>query len=283
MFEHFTFGAHAQTSYTQQDEPFPSPTDCSFRLETPPPTSCYDGEMLRGGINDIVNKLSEQSLRPDDDERPQSSIWNNALPSPDFDNEMVDFTPEELSYISSMRGKITLASTHSHSLPDLSSISHPKNGTVACRRMQRQLNVQLQTCSTHIRDISALVEDMISTSSQCRLHTSSRPYLSTPAHTPTTPFITEPLELDTDEPELQIGVTAPHEDEGFAEMEDSPDEITLRRASTPSGIRKYNIVRYRASGECVGGPAELTWLGRKKVRCVPRMRRRKPTTAVIAE
>ncbi|KUJ17896.1 uncharacterized protein LY89DRAFT_30072 [Mollisia scopiformis] len=283
MFEHFTFGAQAQTSYIQHenDEAFPSPTDCSFRLATPPPTSFFEGEVevsSRGGINDLVNKLSTQSLRPDDDEQPQRSIWTSTLPSPDFstdtDNDMMpDFTPEELSYISTGRGKVTLPSLHSSSVPNLSSITNPRNGTVACRRLQRQLNVQLQTCSSHVKDISALVEDMIETSSQCRLHTSPS----------TRPFVTEPLELDTEEedpsPLQQLQQQLP-EDEGFAEMEDEDldEEMTLRRASTPSGIRKWNVVRYRASGECIGGPPELAWMGRRKVRCVPRMRRRKPKT-----
>ncbi|CZR67722.1 uncharacterized protein PAC_17621 [Phialocephala subalpina] len=268
MFEHFTFGAQAQTLYAQHEDSFPSPTDCSFRLETPPPTSCYEGEVSRGGISDIVDKFSEQSLRPDEDERPQRSIWNNTLPIPDFDNDMEEFTPEELSYISTKRGKVTLE-PHSQSLPNLPAMS--RNGTVACRRLQRQLNVQLQTCNSHIRDISALVEDMISTSSQCRLYKStSRPYLNSPL---ATPFVTEPLELDVDdeEPRAAPGL---HEDEGFAEMEDNvEDEFSLRRASTPSGIRKfgYNLVRYRSSGECVRGA---------KVRCVPRMRRRKPRPIV---
>ncbi|KAF8848486.1 hypothetical protein BDZ45DRAFT_269701 [Acephala macrosclerotiorum] len=263
MFEHFTFGAQAQTSYIQHEDSFPSPTDCSFRLETPPPTLCCDGEVSRGGINDIVDKFSEQSLHPEEDERPQRSIWNYTLPTLDFDNDMEEFTPEELSYISTGRGKVTLE-PHSQSLPNLPAI--PRNGTVACRRLQRQLNVQLQSCNSHIRDISALVEDMISTSSQCQLHKStSRPYLNSP---PATPFVTEPLELDVDD--VEPGVPGLHEDEGFAEMEDSvEDEFSLRRASTPSGIRKlgYNAMRYRTSGECVRGP---------KVRCVPRMRKRKP-------
>lgn len=261
MFEHFTFGAPAQTSYAPNEDSFPSPTDCSFRLETPPPTSCYEGEVNRGGINDIVDKFSEQSLRPDD-ERPQRSIWNHTLPTPDFDNEMEEFTPEELTYISTGRGKVTLE-PHSQSLPNLPAME--RNGTVACRRLQRQLNVQLQSCTSHIRDISALVEDMITTSSQCRLReSSSRPCLSTP-----------PLELDI-EGEEQRTPPGLHEDEGFAEMEDGDgleDEFSLRRASTPSGIRKlgFNVVRYRTSGECVRGA---------KVRCVPRMRKRKPRPVI---
>jgi len=266
MFEHFTFGAHAQTSFTSVEDTFPSPTDCSFALESPPPTSCCNVESSKGAINDIVNQLSSHSLHPDEDEQPQQSRWHHALLTPDFDNEMIDFSAEELSYTSTGRGKVTIP--HS-SLPNISSIPNSRTSTVACRRLQRQLNVQLQSCNTHIKDISTLVSEMITSSTQCRLHPPST----------NTPFITEPLELDADEEEPSPPL---HEDEGFAEMED--DEMTLRRASTPSGIRKWNV-RFRANGDCVGGPPELAWMGRRKVRCVPRMRRRKPKTdtAVVTE
>lgn len=49
-------------------------------------------------------------------------------------------------------------------------------------------------------------------------------------------------------------------------------EISLRRASTPSGIRKLGW--RSANGECGLGAQEAVWAGRRK-RCVPRMRRRK--------
>lgn len=87
---------------------------------------------------------------------------------------------------------------------------------------------------------------------------------------------------------------SPDEDEGFAEMDDPhgllalEDEMSMRRASAPTGIRKYNVVKWRKSIECMGmrdayvngncnGGATLA---RTKVRSVPRMRRRKFDTVV---
>lgn len=61
-------------------------------------------------------------------------------------------------------------------------------------------------------------------------------------------------------------------DEGFHDDESLGDEgmeTSLRRASTPSGIRKYGGVRYARSADIVSIG------GRVKVRSVPRMRRRK--------
>jgi hypothetical protein len=61
-------------------------------------------------------------------------------------------------------------------------------------------------------------------------------------------------------------------DEGFHEDESLGDEgmeTSLRRASMPSGIRKYNSLRYGRSADVV------TIGGKIKVKCLPRMRRRK--------
>jgi hypothetical protein len=119
-----------------------------------------------------------------------------------------------------------------------------------------------------------LVEDMIVTNSQCTLHRStSRPYLSSP---PPSTSGREELVVDTTEYPLQLR-NVPDEDEGFSEIADEDwgieEEMTLRRASTPSGIRKYGVMRWRGSAECV---AAVNAAGRTKVKSVPRMRRRKP-------
>jgi hypothetical protein len=119
-----------------------------------------------------------------------------------------------------------------------------------------------------------LVEDMIVTNSQCTLHKStSRPYLSSP---PPSRADREELVVETTEFQLPAR-NFPDEDEGFSEIADEDwgieEEMTLRRASTPSGIRKYGVMRWRGSAECV---AAVNAAGRTKVRSVPRMRRRKP-------
>jgi hypothetical protein len=269
MFEHFTFAAQAQTKH---DEVLASPTDISFPSPlSPPPTSFFPTQL--DGVSEIVNQFSKQSLYPEsENELPQQSIWqsreDDESPTLDLDHDMEPFSPDELSYVSTTKGMITINAWESRPLPNTPTLPHPKSGTVACRRLQRQLNVQLQSCGNHVRDINALVEDMIVSNTQCRLHTSpSRLHLSNPP-----PGRLSGLVVDTTEE------PPPFEDEGFAEIDDSmwaiEEEMSLRRASTPSAIRKYNHARWRASAECVGGP--VMWVnGAMKVRNVTRMRRRK--------
>jgi hypothetical protein len=115
---------------------------------------------------------------------------------------------------------------------------------------------------------------MIVTNSQCTLHKStSRPYLSSP---PPSRAGRENLVVDSTRYQFQ-GRNIPDEDEGFSEIADEDwgieEEMTLRRASTPSGIRKYGVMRWRGSAESV---AAVNAAGRTNVRSVPRMRRRKP-------
>ena len=274
MFEHFTFGAQAQTN--NDEDVSASPTDTSFPspIEAPPqpisPFDSWESSPYQQGLDDIVNQLRNHSLSHDSEE-PQRSLWQESqLPSPDPDDP---FTEEELSYISTTRG---MAKVHNstQSMPNTPLMAPSHNGSVACRRLQRQLNVQLQSCSNHVRDINSLVEDMITSNSQCRLHKStSRPYLSSP---PSSRHEEEDLVVDTTESEAShISVD---EDEGFGDFEDPStllqEEVSLRRASTPSGIRKYGGLRYRASAECVGANGVMGSNGKTKVRSVPRMRKR---------
>jgi hypothetical protein len=135
----------------------------------------------------------------------------------------------------------------------------------ANRRWQRQLNVQLPTCPGHVRDRDTLVEDMIVSNSQCTLRTSAPPpplrgrgevEVRSAASNETIPTEDQILEVD----------------EGYSEARNDGEdelEIVYRRASTPSGIRKYSHVWY---GRC----ADIANIGGKvKVRNRPRMRKRK--------
>jgi len=271
MFEHFTFGAQAQTNYDEDISASPTDTTFPSPIEAPPQSVSDPWESR--GINDIVNQFGNYSLSHDSEE-PQQSIWpDSQFPSPDFDPD--PFTEEELTYVSTTRGMARVPH-NIHSMPNTPLMSPSQNGSVACRRLQRQLNVQLQSCSTHMRDINALVEDMIVSSSQCRLHKStSRPYLSSPppSRDGSDALVVDSTEFDT-RPVIVVD-----EDEGFGDFEDPAiimkEDLSLRRASTPSGIRKYGALKYRASAECVGGNAVIGPNGRKKVRCLPRMRKRK--------
>ncbi|KAG4440057.1 hypothetical protein IFR05_004450 [Cadophora sp. M221] len=306
MFEHFIFGAQAQTSYLEPEDISASPTDCSFPLTSPAPTSYFPPTGPNAPMHDIVDKFSQQTLYPD--EAPHLSIWNDSLPSPDFSDNNTsiedEFTPEEMCYVSIAHGTSTIPSTSSiSSTSSLPNLPHPRSSTntntVACRRLQRQLNVQLQSCNTHMKDISTLVEDMLTTNTQCRLHkTPSRPYLSSPPPSGLIPSSKAELEAELaieSPPSVDFAdrEISPDEDEGFSEMDDPfgllafEEEMSLRRASAPSGIRKYNVVRWRKSAECVGGGSGngngnggLTAVARTKVRSMPRMRRRKVETVV---
>ncbi|TVY86356.1 hypothetical protein LAWI1_G008767 [Lachnellula willkommii] len=279
MFENFTFGAQAQTKH-DRDIPA-SPTDTSFPspVQAPPQSFSFDsGESgpQQQGLNDIVHKLSNHSLSLESEE-PQRSIWHETqLSSPDRD--MDPFTEEELTYVSTTRG-MTRAQHKTHSsAPDKPLIPSSNNGSVACRRLQRQLNVQLQSCSNHMRDINTLVEDMITSNSQCNLHTSaSRPCLESDPREEEDSVVDlldyEPRRISVDE------------DEGFGDYDESlfiKEELSLRRASTPTGIRKYGGLRYKSSSESVGASGMVAH-GRTKVRCVPRMRKRDKKVVRVPE
>ena len=278
MFEHFTFGAQAQTQLHPPQDVSTSPTDTTFSSPLSPPSSppaSFDLDPIpsQPGINDIVHRFSQQSLQIQDDEPPRRSFGQAiAPPSPDY-----DFTPERMSFTRANGDRYVLQSP----LQDTPLLPATHEGNLACRRLRRQHNVHLQTCSSHIRDISALVSDMIDSNSQCRLHEpSSRSHPPSPP--PSRAGSASAAELDLignatgRYPAREIVVDV---DEGFAEIEEDvwglEEGMSLRRASTPYGIRKCYMVRWRASADCVQGVQSGS--GRLKVRSKPRMRRRKVT------
>lgn len=303
MFDHFTFGAPAQTLYPQQEEREASPTDCSH----PPPISDTKPTTVLGEaspLDGLLNQFAQSSLRPDEpmwsastwndkvvvdeNEEPQQSLWNDSLPSPTFDDS--EFSIEELSYVSTRRGMATIPFQPSSSSANTNPYADIlRNGNMACRRLKRQMDAKMMGCEKHVRDISTLVEDMIESNSQCNLHNSTStptPQTSLPSSRLTLPPYTgEEILVDT----TGSFPSEPDDDEGFGEMDEDPyvpdfdrealeiggkdDEMTLRRASTPSGIRKYTVIKYRKSAD-VG--SAVTPNGRPKVRCLPRMRKRKP-------
>jgi len=257
MFEHFTFGAMPQSRDALQDEAFLSPIDTSFPSPlTPPPTSFpFPSNPNQAGLNDIVMKFSQQTIQPKsrDELVQQFQAWQNDHDL-EIDDEEMESPSERIAETASLPPTPILSSTR----------------TVTCRRLQRQLNVQLQTCSSHIRDINTLVEDMIVSNSQCTLRkATSRTHLLSPPPSRGRDVV-EMLVVDTSEYDDE----GFYEDEGFAEEE---TEMSLRRASTPSGIRKYNGVRYGRSADIVNIGGKL------KVRSFPRMRKRKVQVARVPE
>lgn len=107
--------------------------------------------------------------------------------------------------------------------------------------------------------------------SQCTLRKIiSRPYLSSP---PPSRGRDTGAKLSIDGDEWDEGRLSLDMDEGFHEDEsfgvEEEMEMSLRRASAPSGIRKYNGVRYGRSVDVIAIGGKL------KVRNLPRMRKRR--------
>lgn len=263
MFEHFTFGAASQLA-PREEIPSPSPTDTSFAPSSPPPSSHTFYGANEKGINSIIEQFGAHSLSRDSLVR-QFRNWGTDEPSPlevddEEDDTLPDF-PEDTYFAPSLK--------HTTSLPT-SPIREPAEGGITYRRFQRQLNVHMQTSSSHIRDINALVENMISSSSQCRLH--NAPSRSYPSPPPSRDSSNE-LEVDVDTSAFDE-VREDDIDEGFHEDPSLEEELglTLRRVNTPSGIRKFN----NYSGFTWTRSRDVVCVnGRMKVRCKPRMRKRK--------
>lgn len=273
MFETFVFGTQIQTaSACTHDDIAASPTDCSF-THPPSPQPFTPHTYKLADLSEIVHQFSQQSLclHNDHDEAPQQSRWaESRLCTPTFNQTaMSKFTDEELSYVSTVHGrKITLSSTRAKA--HNTTPTQQARSTVPCRRLQRQLNVQLQSCTSHIKDLHTLVEEMVATSSQCRLAPS-------PVHRASSPIIPlSPTSAAAFE-DAYIFTTSsspePTTDEEYPDDFLALDEaISLRRASTPSGVRKVHLVRWTKSQDAVKA---CNALGQVKVRNVPRMRRRR--------
>jgi len=252
MFDNFTFGAVSQTRH---DEVTASPTDMSFAT---PQTSFPFSPNTLEDLSDIVQQFSKQSLTRTEREK-EFAAWGDALNCPlevDSDDDMSSPAPTTTTTTTSI--PIPTPSPHAHS----ASVGGGSGGGLACRRMQRQLNTQLQLSTSHMRDLNTLVEHMISSNSQCRLQPrSSQACMRGPVPIPLHDLAVDPADNGGVEESLEI-------DEGFCEAERRcEDEMSLRNAGAPSGIRKYGPMTWgRSSDACVGG--------RAKVRSRPRMRRR---------
>lgn len=267
MFDHYTFGAEP-TKQILPDNSF-SPTDNSFPPSISPQMAktstdtSTEMEVSAAPLNidEIMRKLREQTLQPREDFPPQPE-WT-PLPIPSREDEIKVQYPSHRAH---------------HSLPNIHLTAGPVPGPVSCRRLQRQLNVQLQSSKTHMRDVKALVEDMIMTNSQCVLRESAararRPRhnsLPTPPPSrggPPCDLIVDPMIFDECPP-------SPPADEGFHDEEEPPAEqkaeemFEYRRACAPGGIRKSTI-----AAEYVRGTDHIVIGGRVLVRSKPRMRKR---------
>ncbi|PQE11024.1 hypothetical protein CJF31_00000757 [Rutstroemia sp. NJR-2017a BVV2] len=270
MFENFTFGA-APTNPYQYDDDQPSPRDDSFPAPLSPSSGSYpffeESKQQPSPISDIVYQFNQSSFFSDNTRDIPSRQYLSPPPSLCDDSEMS-------SPVST-----------THSMPTTPVLPPSRNGTLACRRLQRQINVQLQSSGAHIRDINTLVEDMLNNNSQCCLRKplskSNLAVSPLPSHSarlevdPDTPDDIDTTEMEIEKARRKWMNTVVHAndiDEGYVEGDSSDKDsedlgTSLRRASTPSGIRKHGL-RCRTSMETVGS-------GRAKVAKLPRMRIRR--------
>ena len=307
MFEHFTFGAEAQPRYLQ-DEVAASPTDITFvgsdrRLASSFPTEYPFPEQVPA-INDIVARFTNYTLRPEDCNSSNDSMTQFRSCTDTTTESSPTFDFEDMSFVSTRRGlkhvvrgsPVSDPSVTSH--PFMSSTAcTPSGDDAGCRRLQRQLNMQLQSCKNHVKDINTLVETMISTNSQCRLRTPSRTRsngqsssadsIEVIAASPSNDLVTDDVVFGDEDDSAIVAEqeVSPHEDEGFAEMDDEEGdiELSLRRASIPRGIRKHSGAipqmgsKYKNMSDsaiAVGSMNMYMPREKRKIRCAPRMRRR---------
>lgn len=266
MFENFTFGA-APVNFDQCDDVQPSPRDDSFPVSLSPADSSYpffESCDPSSPLDDIINQFRKQSISYEDARDLQARQCTSPTPSLSEDSEM------------------SSPSNSTRSVPTTPTSPY-RAGVLACRRLQRQVNMQLQCSTSHVRDISTLVEDMLNNNSQCNLRKSpSKPSL---IPSPISALaVDSSTQNDWNDIEIEkarrrwLNTVVNDVDKAYME-EDSWDReeysLSLRRASTPSGIRKQGL-RCRTSMESVGG-------GRMKVAKVPRMRTRKGKTGRVTE
>ncbi|KAF7883436.1 uncharacterized protein EAF02_005356 [Botrytis sinoallii] len=266
MFENFTFGA-APVNFDQYDDNVqPSPRDDSYPVSSSPATGSYpffDNYNPSSPLDDIINQFRKQSLSYEDASDIQARQCTSPTPSLSEDSEM------------------SSPSNSTRSVPTTPTSPY-RAGVLACRRLQRQLNVQLQCSTTHVRDIGTLVEDMLSNNSQCNLRkSSSKPSL---VPSPISALVVDhSTQNDWNAIEIEkarrrwLNTVVNDVDEAYMEEDNWDREecsLSLRRASAPSGIRKQGL-RCRTSMESVGG-------NRLKVAKAPRMRIRKGQAGRVA-
>ncbi|KAI9644220.1 hypothetical protein NHQ30_007575 [Ciborinia camelliae] len=266
MFENFTFGAAPANPYQCDDDIQPSPRDDSFPVPLSSTNSYpfFDDYKPSSPLDDITNQFGQQSLSYEDARNIQYRQYISPTPSLSEDSE------------------ISSPSNATQSVPT-TPLSPPRGGVLACRRLQRQVNVQLQCSTSHVRDISTLVEDMLSNGSQCNFRKSPSkgnivpPPISSLELDPTAQNDWNDLEIEKAR-RRWLKTVVNEVDEGYVEGDNwdmVEDCLSLRRASTPTGIRKQGL-RCRTSLESAGGV-------RAKIAKVPRMRTRKAKVGRVVE
>ncbi|KAK6602712.1 hypothetical protein H4I95_06649 [Botrytis cinerea] len=217
MFENFTFGA-APVNFDQCDDVQPSPRDDSFPVSLSPADSSYpffESCDPSSPLDDIIHQFRKQSISYEDARDLQARQCTSPTPSLSEDSEM----------------------------------SSPSNSTRS-----------VPTTPTSLTVLDTLVEDMLNNNSQCNLRKSpSKPSL---IPSPISALaVDSSTQNDWNDIEIEkarrrwLNTVVNDVDKAYME-EDSWDReeysLSLRRASTPSGIRKQGL-RCRTSMESVGG------------------------------
>lgn len=231
MFDNFHFGTSVQA------DAVPSlcelaPHDTSIFSDLPSPTSSVEEAYTPLAMMDILGKLEQQTLECTQQQQGhQRTSYFGALPTPPLD---ASFAPHPCR----------------ESSPPSLPIAHSLRAMPTCRRLQRQLHTRLQISSQHLRSLSALVEDMVETGTQCSLAASSA------------------LPVTCESEDVPSSDSVEH-DEGYCEGDDDHGgmNLLLRRSSAPSDIRKVGGLSYRSSKDCIRTDVIMT-------RTLVRMRRR---------
>ncbi|KAJ8121009.1 hypothetical protein O1611_g10214 [Lasiodiplodia mahajangana] len=140
------------------------------------------------------------------------------------------------------------------------------------RRPRRSTDTRLHKSASNLRMLD-LVTGMIENGVQCNVQTSTPP---SPSKTPSTssafPVNIEPQ--DPINPNLLPGRMHLEVDMSYGDLDEETilnDNLALRHASAPSGIRKFGLLRYRSSSEAAQSCKNMK-------KSVPRMRRRRKTS-----
>jgi len=227
MFEHFTIGAPAHRASST----FYNISPCDTRSPSPPSrlSSSDVRQKAQSTVTELASQLDDLKAQKDDI---SSSYFCNSSNS--LDATMNDaFLPLSLTVD-------PMYENDTKSVPN----PPPSISTLrACRRLQRQLNTQLLCTHAQVKAISELVEEMVSTKSQCNVTTP--PAISQPPSSPSP--ISIPNDLEADDNILPD----PVDDEGYCEGSVEEDEdietetllMNLRQASAPLGIRRRACVQ----------------------------------------
>lgn len=147
------------------------------------------------------------------------------------------------------------------------------------KRLRRSTDTRLHRSASNLRMLG-LVTGMIENGVQCNIQNSSPPSpagtLSTSSALPASMRFIEPR--DPIDPRASPGRMQLEVDVGSNELDEETllnESLGLRHASTPAGIRKFGLLRYRSSSEAAQSCKNMK-------KSVPRMRRRRKTNSTPA-